>query len=100
MGNELPWQPWQWVDERAVAQLTGRSLKAIQHDRCRGTGIPFKKWNGATVRYRVSDIVAWIELQPAGGGLLAPAMSRRKSPYAKQAGKTGDSVQGAKGAQR
>jgi hypothetical protein len=89
MASELPWQPWQWVDDRAVAQLTGRTLKAVQHDRCRGKGIPFKKLNGTTVRYRVADIVAWIEAQPAGGDLLAPAASRRKSPR---------TVRGAKGA--
>jgi len=67
MGSELPWQRWQMVDERAVALLTGRSLKAIQHDRCRGIGIPFKKLNGATVRYKVANILDWLESQPSGG---------------------------------
>lgn len=77
MANELPWQPWQWVDERTVAQLTGRTVRALQHERCRGTGIPFKKWNGATVRYKVADIVAWIEAQPSGGSRLAEREKKR-----------------------
>ncbi len=64
MGIELPWQRWQMVDERAVADLTGRSIKSIQRDRRLGTGTPFKKLNGTSVRYRVSDILDWIESQP------------------------------------
>jgi len=55
------------VDERAVALLTGRTLKAIQHDRCRGIGIPFKRLNGATVRYKVADILDWLDSLPSGG---------------------------------
>jgi phage terminase Nu1 subunit (DNA packaging protein) len=79
MDNEFPWQAWQWVNERAVSQLTGRSLKAIQRDRCRGIGIPFKKLNGATVRYKVANIIDWLEAQPSGGSCTAEHKKKRGS---------------------
>ena len=76
MDSDFPWQRWQMVDERAVALLTGRTLKAIQHDRCRGIGIPFKRLNGATVRYKVADILDWLDSLPSGG--CQPAEDEKK----------------------
>ena len=55
------------VGEDVVAEIIGRSLKSIQRDRSRGIGIPFKKLNGRTVRYKVGDIIRWLDAQPSGG---------------------------------
>lgn len=77
MDSEFPWRRWQMVDERAVALLTGRTLKAIQHDRSRGIGIPFKKLNGATVRYKVANILDWLDSQPSGGSRTAEHEKKR-----------------------
>ena len=79
MNGDFPWQPWQMVDERAVALLTGRTIKAIQHDRSKGVGIPFKKLNGATVRYKVGNILDWLDSQPSGGSRTAEHGKRRGS---------------------
>ena len=79
MDSELPWQRWQMVDERAVADLTARSLKSIQRDRSLGRGIPFKKLNGSTVRYRAGDILDWLESQPEGGSTAARKTKRPRN---------------------
>jgi hypothetical protein len=65
---QFPWHPWQGGGEHVVAEITGRTLKSIQRDRSLGIGVPCKILNGTSVRYRVADILAWIEAQPAGGG--------------------------------
>jgi phage terminase Nu1 subunit (DNA packaging protein) len=64
------------VDERTVALLTGRTVRAVQHDRRRGIGIPFKRINGATVRYKVADILDWLDSLPSGGS--QPAEDEKK----------------------
>jgi predicted DNA-binding transcriptional regulator AlpA len=83
MSEQLPWKPWQYVDEQVVAEITGLSLSSIQHQRCNGTGMPFRKLNGTTVRYKVADILAWMDAQPAGGkpacGKAARAARRKKA---------------------
>lgn len=46
------------LDETAVAQRQGRSVKTLRNQRVAGDGIPFLKL-GRLVRYRLSDVVAW-----------------------------------------
>ena len=45
-----------------VAQLTGFTSKALESMRARRAGPPFLKI-GTAVRYRVSDVRAWIETE-------------------------------------
>ena len=45
-----------------VAEVTGRSRKTLQKDRVRGGGLPFIRF-GRSVRYRLSDVQAWIGSQ-------------------------------------
>jgi predicted DNA-binding transcriptional regulator AlpA len=45
-----------------LAKLTGRSRKTLQKDRVRGGGVPFIRF-GRSVRYRLSDVQAWIVSQ-------------------------------------
>jgi predicted DNA-binding transcriptional regulator AlpA len=46
-------------DEAQVSQLTGRGIATLQKDRVRGTGPKYVKL-GRHVRYRTSDVEAWI----------------------------------------
>lgn len=49
-------------DERELAKLTGTSVKKWQLDRLKGSGPPFVKL-GRLVRYRESDLMAWMDSQ-------------------------------------
>lgn len=46
------------LDEHAVAERQGRSVKTLRNQRVAGDGIPYLKL-GRLVRYRLSDVVAW-----------------------------------------
>jgi len=60
--------PSAYVNEKVCALIQGRSVKSIQRDRQMAIGARYRKVNGKTVRYRVGDVVAFMESQPAGGG--------------------------------
>jgi predicted DNA-binding transcriptional regulator AlpA len=47
------------LDEIQVSKLTRRGVPTLQKDRLRGTGPRFIKM-GRSVRYRPSDVEAWI----------------------------------------
>jgi predicted DNA-binding transcriptional regulator AlpA len=49
-----------WLSERETARLIGMSRAWLQRERVAGKGIPYAKLNRA-VRYRLSDIVGWME---------------------------------------
>jgi hypothetical protein len=48
------------LTEAEVARRQGRSVKTLQNQRVNGDGIPFLKL-GRSVRYRLSDVIAWEE---------------------------------------
>jgi len=56
------WQAPQeaYFDQRTVAPVTGRSIKTLECDRWRKSGIPFRKIGGK-VLYQKKDIVEWLE---------------------------------------
>ena len=54
----------QLLNETDVSRLTGRAVSTLQKDRCVGTGIPFIRL-GRLVRYRQSDVAAYLESLPA-----------------------------------
>ncbi|GEM_PF-978166 len=58
------------LDEAEVSALTGYSLSTIRQERLRKSSefIPFVRINGWTCRYRVRDVMAWLEAQTAIGG--------------------------------
>lgn len=60
--------PAAYVDEISCALIQGRSRKSIQRDRCLGIGARYHKIHGRLVRYRVADIVEFMESAPAFGG--------------------------------
>ncbi|WP_342111029.1 transcriptional regulator [Methylobacterium sp. SI9] len=46
------------LDEHAVAKRQRRSVKTLRNQRVAGDGIPYLKL-GRSVRYRLSDVIAW-----------------------------------------
>ncbi len=63
----IPTVPFAWVDEHVYAAIRGTSVKTIQRERQEGKGCRYKKINGTTVRYKIADIMAFLEAQPGGG---------------------------------
>lgn len=51
---------YQLLAEGTVAKMLGVSVSKLQHDRCHRRGIPFIRL-GRTIRYRLSDVCAYID---------------------------------------
>jgi len=68
IGEEL--QPL--LTEHDIARITRRSVASIRRDRRLGRGCPYKKIHGS-VRYRSSDLKAWLESLPSKGTKLPRA---------------------------
>ena len=64
------------VDEHVAAAVTGRPVRSLRGDRLLRRGIPYRKLNGSTVRYRVADITKWIEEQPLFCGFATTEVKR------------------------
>lgn len=52
--------PKQYVNEKRVAEMTGKSLSALRNARSLGTGIRYLK-DGRSVRYDLDDVIAYME---------------------------------------
>jgi predicted DNA-binding transcriptional regulator AlpA len=52
------------LSDRDVEKITGRARSTLQKDRVSGSGIPFIRI-GRLVRYRQSDVSAYLEALPA-----------------------------------
>ncbi len=67
--TKIPWNvPWAMLDEHEAAAVLHVSVKLLRRQRHEGVGPRFRKLNGSTVRYRVSDLQEFLEQQPCGGG--------------------------------
>ena len=51
------------LDDREVAEITGRARSTLQKDRLVGGGIPFVRL-GRLIRYRSSDVSAYLASLP------------------------------------
>jgi len=49
------------LNEKEVALRTGLSLQTLRNYRSGGTGPPYYKVNGRSVRYKESEVAAWVE---------------------------------------
>jgi hypothetical protein len=78
--TQVPAVPWAWVDEHVYAAIRGCSVKALQRERHLNIGCRFRRINGTTIRYKIGDIAAFLESQPAGGGSAEPNVQRRSGP--------------------
>lgn len=57
----------QYFNEKQLAHLLSVSLAALRRWRYSGVGPKFTKF-GASVRYALNDVEAWIVARPTGGG--------------------------------
>jgi hypothetical protein len=53
-------QGHKYIGEREVSKLTGRGLQTLRNDRCKGQGLPYRKF-GRQVRYLESEVIAAME---------------------------------------
>lgn len=51
------------LSDHDVAKITGRARSTLQKDRVAGTGVPYIRI-GRLVRYRQSDVVAFLDALP------------------------------------
>lgn len=63
--NRIFWEahPDTFFGDPTISVVTGRSIKTLQCDRWRKSGIPFRKVGGR-VLYKKSDVVTWLESHP------------------------------------
>ena len=67
--STIPWGvPWALLTEHEAAAVLHQSVKVLRRQRGEGVGPRFLKVNGCTVRYKISDVQAFITAQPTGGG--------------------------------
>lgn len=71
--------PWRLVDEFEAAAMLGISVKFLRHQRQLNRPPRYRKLNGTTVRYKLSDLEAYVASQPGGG----EAGGREKVPKAR-----------------
>jgi predicted DNA-binding transcriptional regulator AlpA len=63
------------LDDYAVAKITGRARSTLQKDRVAGTGIPWVRL-GRLVRYRQSDVTAYLAALPSRRSTSEPEPQR------------------------
>jgi hypothetical protein len=80
--SQIPPVPWAWVDEHVYAAIRGCSVKVLQNERRLNMGCQFRRINGTSIRYKMGDIIAFLESQPGGGGAV-----ERISPARRGAGR-------------
>lgn len=67
----LPIDPLELLTDVQVEQRTHRPRESLRKDRRNGRGIPYLRW-GRSVRYRASDVVAWMEANTVTPGESVP----------------------------
>jgi hypothetical protein len=50
-----------YIDQKEAAAITGFTVWAFEAWRCRGGGPKYFKVRGKRVRYRLADVIAWME---------------------------------------
>lgn len=66
----MPMQPETLLDEKGAAEFLKVSTHSLRAWRCRRGGADSPRYlkAGRCVRYRVGDLVAWLESRAGGGG--------------------------------
>lgn len=54
-------QPKQYLNTKEAAQLVGFSHRTLEGLRYRGAGPRFCKLSNTRIRYRIEDLIEWIE---------------------------------------
>ncbi|MBP7340829.1 MAG: hypothetical protein PHE11_05140 [Candidatus Omnitrophica bacterium] len=60
--NELIKKPF--LNESEVASITGRALATLRNDRHLRRGIPYLKVSKRSIRYRLPDVMNFMEARP------------------------------------
>ena len=60
--NELLTKPF--LNESEVASITGRALATLRNDRHLRRGIPYLKVSKRSIRYRLPDVMNFMEARP------------------------------------
>jgi hypothetical protein len=71
--TKIPPVPWAFVDEHVYAAIRGCSVKVLQNERRLNIGCQFRRINGTSIRYKMGDIIEFLESQPCGGGAVEPS---------------------------
>ncbi len=77
LGGVLSKHPAAMLNEYEAAAIMGASVKTLRRWRCDGVGPRFSRLNGFTVRYKLGDLLAWLDAQPVGGGTAGSEHKRR-----------------------
>jgi predicted DNA-binding transcriptional regulator AlpA len=56
-----------YVDRREVAVAIGVTVQTLARWNAQGKGPPCIRLEGRRARYKVNDVIAWLESRPAGG---------------------------------
>ena len=59
--------PWALLNEHEAAAVLHLSVKVLRRQRGEGSGPRWRKLNVFSIRYRLSDLQAFIDAQPTGG---------------------------------
>lgn len=51
----------EYLSEKEVSELIGRSISTLRNDRASGNGLPFVKWGEKFIRYRKKDVFDFME---------------------------------------
>ncbi len=57
--NELLKKPF--LNEKETAELTGRAISTLRNERHLQRGIPYLKVSRRTIRYRLDDVISFME---------------------------------------
>lgn len=60
-----------FLTEKETSKLTGRARQTLRNDRFNRRGLPYVKWPDGQVRYRLSDVMSFMEqlrVDPAVAG--------------------------------
>jgi len=50
-----------YLNEKEVAQITGRAVSTLRNERFLRVGLPYLKIGGRSIRYRSEDVFAYME---------------------------------------
>jgi predicted DNA-binding transcriptional regulator AlpA len=57
--NELSGK--KYLNEKEVAQITGRAVSTLRNERFLRKGLPYLKIGGRSIRYKCEDVIAYME---------------------------------------
>ena len=56
-------QEIKYIDEKMVSEITGLALSTLRNARFKGVGIPFYRIGRQCVRYRLDEVIKYMETQ-------------------------------------